>query len=147
MDFELNEEQRMWQEAVHDFVAREVKPRAQEVDEEARFNWEATHKMGPLGLLGLNVPEEYDGAGVDPVSAAIAIEELGWGCGSTALAIAAHSRVRSGPNLAKASLACSACSKKRHVMPVANAKIASKMILRVVFISLPPHWLLSKCRK
>ena len=97
MDFDLNAEQRMWRDAVHDFVAREVKPRAQEVDEESRFNWEATRKMGPLGLLGLNVPEEYGGAGVDAVSAAIAIEELGWGCGSTALAIAAHNGLGCAP--------------------------------------------------
>jgi alkylation response protein AidB-like acyl-CoA dehydrogenase len=97
MDFDLSDEQRMWREAVHDFVAREVKPRAHEVDEEARFNWEATRKMGPLGLLGLNVPEEYGGAGVDPVSAAIAIEELGWGCGSTALAISAHNGLGCAP--------------------------------------------------
>jgi len=97
MDFELSDEQRMWREVVHDFVAREVKPRAHEVDEEARFNWEATRKMGPLGLLGLNVPEEYGGAGVDPVSAAIAIEELGWGCGSTALAISAHNGLGCAP--------------------------------------------------
>jgi alkylation response protein AidB-like acyl-CoA dehydrogenase len=97
MDFELSDEQRMWREAVHDFVAREVKPRAHEVDEEARFNWEATRKMGPLGLLGLNAPEEYGGAGVDPVSAAIAIEELGWGCGSTALAISAHNGLGCAP--------------------------------------------------
>ncbi len=90
MDFDLTDEQRMWREAVHDFVEREVKPKAHEVDEKARFNWEAVRKMGPLGLLGLNVPEEYGGAGVDAVSAAIAIEELGWGCGSTALAIGAH---------------------------------------------------------
>ena len=48
-----------------------------ETDEQARFNWEAARKMGPLGLLGLNVPEEYGGAGVDAVSAAVAIEELG----------------------------------------------------------------------
>jgi alkylation response protein AidB-like acyl-CoA dehydrogenase len=97
MDFELNDEQRMWREAVHDFVAREVQPRAREIDEEARFNWEATRKMGPLGLLGLNVPEEYGGAGVDAVSAAIAVEELGWGCGSTALAIAAHNGLGTAP--------------------------------------------------
>ena len=97
MNFDLNEEQRMWRAAVHDFVAREVKPKAREVDEEGRFNWEAVHKMGPLGLLGLNVPEEYGGAGVDPVSAAIAIEELGWGCGSTALAIAAHNGLGCAP--------------------------------------------------
>jgi alkylation response protein AidB-like acyl-CoA dehydrogenase len=97
MDFDLNEEQRMWQEAVHDFVEREVKPKAREVDEEARFNWEAVRKMGPLGLLGLNVSEDYGGAGVDAVSASIAIEELGWGCGSTALAIAAHNGLGCAP--------------------------------------------------
>jgi alkylation response protein AidB-like acyl-CoA dehydrogenase len=97
MNFDLTEEQRMWQEVIHDFVSREVKPKAREVDEEARFNWEATRKMGPLGLLGLNIPEEYGGAGVDAISAAIAIEELGWGCGSTALAIAAHNGLGTAP--------------------------------------------------
>ncbi len=97
MNFDLSEEQKMWQNAVHGFVAQEVKPQAQAVDEEARFNHEAVRKMGPLGLLGLNVPEEYGGAGVDAVSAAIAIEELGWGCGSTALAIAAHNGLGCAP--------------------------------------------------
>jgi alkylation response protein AidB-like acyl-CoA dehydrogenase len=90
MDFELNSEQRMWKETIHDFVLHEVKPKAQEVDEKGEFNWNAVHKMGALGLLGLNVPEEYGGAGIDPISAAIALEELGWACGSTGLSIAAH---------------------------------------------------------
>ena len=97
MNFDLTEEQSMWRAAVHGFVAQEVKPHAHEVDEEARFNQEAVRKMGPLGLLGLNVPEEFGGAGVDSVSAAIAIEELGWGCGSTALAIAAHNGLGCAP--------------------------------------------------
>jgi butyryl-CoA dehydrogenase len=97
MDFELSSEQQMWREAVHDFAAKEVKPRARETDEQAKFNWEAVRKMGPLGLLGLNVPEEYGGAGSDAVSAAVAIEELGWACGSTALAIAAHNGLACGP--------------------------------------------------
>ncbi|MEJ2597167.1 MAG: acyl-CoA dehydrogenase family protein [Anaerolineales bacterium] len=97
MNFDLSDEQRMWREVVHDFVSREVKPKARQVDEEGQFNWEAVHKMGPLGLLGLNVSEEYGGAGVDAVSAAIAIEELGWGCGSTALAIAAHNGLGCAP--------------------------------------------------
>lgn len=97
MDFDLSDEQRMWRETVHDFVAREVKPKAHEVDETAEFNWPAVRKMGPLGLLGLNIPEEYGGAGVDALSAAIAIEELGWGCGSTALAIAAHNGLGTAP--------------------------------------------------
>jgi len=82
---------------VHDFVAREVKPLAHKIDETGEFNWSAVRKMGPLGLLGLNVPEEFGGAGVDAISAAIAIEELGWGCGSTALAIAAHNGLGCAP--------------------------------------------------
>ncbi|OGO28887.1 MAG: acyl-CoA dehydrogenase [Chloroflexi bacterium RBG_16_54_11] len=97
MNFDLTDEQRMWRSAVHDFVAREVKPKAHEVDETSEFNWPAVRKMGPLGLLGLNITEEYGGAGVDAVSAAIAIEELGWGCGSTALAIAAHNGLGTAP--------------------------------------------------
>jgi butyryl-CoA dehydrogenase len=97
MDFDLNEEQRLWKKTVHDFVAKEVQPRAHEVDVTGEFNWEATRKMGPLGLLGLNIPEVYGGTGIDSVSAAIAIEELGWGCGSTALALAAHNGLGTTP--------------------------------------------------
>jgi alkylation response protein AidB-like acyl-CoA dehydrogenase len=97
MNFDLTDEQRMWRDAVHAFVSREVKPKAHEVDETAEFNWPAFRKMGPLGLLGLNIPEQYGGSGVDAVSAAIAIEELGWGCGSTALAIAAHNGLGTTP--------------------------------------------------
>jgi alkylation response protein AidB-like acyl-CoA dehydrogenase len=97
MNFEFSDEQRMWRNAVHDFVASEVKPKARHVDEAAEFNWEAVRKMGPIGLLGLNVSEEYGGAGVDTISAAIAIEEIAWGCGSTALAIAAHNSLGCAP--------------------------------------------------
>jgi alkylation response protein AidB-like acyl-CoA dehydrogenase len=97
MDFELNPEQKMWQSAVHDFVAREVKPNAREVDETGEFNWEAARKMTQLGLLALNIPEAFSGPGVDAVSAAIAIEELGWACGSTALAVAAHNGLGTTP--------------------------------------------------
>lgn len=97
MDFDLNEEQRMWKDVVHEFVSKEVKPKAKEVDEEEKFNWDATRKMGGIGLLGLNVSEEFGGTGVDALSAAMAIEELGWGCGSTALSISAHNGLGCGP--------------------------------------------------
>jgi hypothetical protein len=88
MDFDLTDEQRLWRKSVHDFVAREVQPKAREVDESGAFNWTAVRKMGPLGLLSLNIPEAYGGSGVDAVSAAIARKSWA-GCGSTALAIAA----------------------------------------------------------
>ena len=97
MNFDLTDEQKIWQKTVHEFVAKEVQPKAHEVDVTSEFNWAATRKMGPLGLLGLNIPDEYGGAGVDAVSAAIALEEIGWGCGSTALAIAAHNGLGTTP--------------------------------------------------
>ena len=97
MDFQLSEEQREFRHVVHEFVAKEVKPLARHTDETGEFNWTAVRKMGPLGLLGLEVPEEYGGAAVDAISAAIAIEELAWGCGSTALAVSAHNGLALGP--------------------------------------------------
>lgn len=97
MNFELSVEQRMWRQAVHEFCAAEVKPHAAEMDAGSEFNASAVEKMGPLGLLGLNVPEELGGAGVDPVSAAIAIEELGWACGGTALSVSAHNGLACSP--------------------------------------------------
>lgn len=97
MNFDLTEEQRMWQNVVHEFVAHEVKPKARQADEEASFNWEAMRKMGPLGLLGLDTPEEFGGAGIDAISSAIAIEEIGWGCGSMGLSIAAHNELGCAP--------------------------------------------------
>ncbi len=90
MHFDLTPEQQMWRASVREFCEREVAPRARHVDESGEFNWEAVRKGASLGLLGLNVPEAYGGAGVDAISAAIAIEELGRACGSTALALAAH---------------------------------------------------------
>lgn len=97
MDFQLSEEQREFRHFVHEFVAKEVKPMARHTDETGEFNWTAVHKMGPIGLLGLEVPEAYGGAAVDPISGAIAVEELGWGCGSTALAVSAHNGLALGP--------------------------------------------------
>jgi alkylation response protein AidB-like acyl-CoA dehydrogenase len=97
MDFNLTDEQRMWQSAVHDFVAREVKPFAAELDESKELNWPALRKMGPIGLLGLNIPEAYGGTGLDAVSMAIAIEEVGWGDGGTGLVMAAHNCLGTAP--------------------------------------------------
>ncbi len=97
MNFDLTEEQRAWQRIVHDFVAKEIEPKAHEVDETSEFNWAAVRKGAALGLLGLTIPEKYGGADMDAISAAIAIEELGWACGSTALALAAHNGLGTSP--------------------------------------------------
>jgi alkylation response protein AidB-like acyl-CoA dehydrogenase len=97
MDFDLTQEQKAWKKVVHEFVAKEVKPKAREVDETESFNWEAVRKGGPLGLLGLSIPEAYGGSNVDMISVAITLEELGWGCGSTALAFTAHNGLGTAP--------------------------------------------------
>lgn len=100
MDFQLTEEQSMYRRAVRDFVERELKPIAAHTDENAEFPWEAVRKGIGLGILGLEVPEVYGGAGMDGVSAAIALEEIGRGCGSTGLSISAHNGLCCFPILA-----------------------------------------------
>src|SRR5260221_5122213 len=90
MDFELNQEQKVYQRVVRSFCEGEIKPYAADVDRTGELRWEAIRKMPSLGLTGLQVPEEYGGAGLDAISAAIAIEELGRACGSTGLSLAAH---------------------------------------------------------
>ncbi|MBI2759444.1 MAG: acyl-CoA dehydrogenase family protein [Chloroflexi bacterium] len=97
MNFDLSDEQRLWKKSIHDFVEKEVRPKAHEVDVTGEFNWNAVRRGAALGLLGLTIPEEYGGANMDAVSAAIAIEELGWACGSTALALAAHNGLGTSP--------------------------------------------------
>ena len=71
MYFALSDEQNLFRNTVRDFAEAELSPRAHEVDVTGSFNWEAVHKMGPLGLLGLSTPEEYGGPGVDAVSAGL----------------------------------------------------------------------------
>jgi alkylation response protein AidB-like acyl-CoA dehydrogenase len=90
MNFELNEEQRLVRDMVHDFAQNEIAPRAAEVDKTEEFPAGNIHKMAELGLLGLPYPEEYGGGGGDCLSYAIAVEEIARACGSTALIYAAH---------------------------------------------------------
>ncbi len=97
MHFELTPDQQAFRHVVHSFMANELKPTARETDAMSAFNWPVVKKMGPLGLLGMIVPEAYGGAELDIVSVAIAVEEMGWACGSTALAIAAHNGLALGP--------------------------------------------------
>ncbi|MEZ4657745.1 MAG: acyl-CoA dehydrogenase family protein [Caldilineaceae bacterium] len=99
MNFELTNEQRMFRDVVRDFVRTEVAPAARHTDETGEFNWTAVKKMGPLGMLGLQVPRAIRRRDLDTICASIAIEELAWACGSTALAISAHNNLGIGPIL------------------------------------------------
>ena len=97
MNFDLNDEQKVWKKIVHEYAEKELRPKAREVDEKEEFNCEAFRKAGPIGLAGMSIPEEYGGSNVDMISNVIAMEELGWGCGSTALAFTAHNGLGTAP--------------------------------------------------
>jgi len=97
MNFELDSDQKMWQRIVRDFCDAEVKPYAAEVDETATLHWEAIRRMRDIGLLSMDIPEEYGGIALDTVNIAIAMEELGRACGSTALSVAAHNGLGCAP--------------------------------------------------
>jgi len=99
MNFELNDDIKMFQRVVRDFCEAELKPYATEVDETGELRWEAVQKMADLGLLSLQVPEEHGGAELSTLEASIAVEELGRVCGSTALSISAHNGLGIGPIL------------------------------------------------
>lgn len=83
MQFELTEQQRMIKELAADFAAREIAPIAAQIDEEERFPAEVVKKMGELGFMGMNVPEQYGGAGLDMVCYVLAMEEISKACAST----------------------------------------------------------------
>ena len=95
--FFLTEEHRMMRRMVRDFAAKEIAPKAAEIDRTCEFPVETFEKMGKLGLLGIPYPEEWGGAGADYLSYAIAVEEVARVCGSTALSMAAHTTLGCGP--------------------------------------------------
>ena len=72
------EEHRMLREMVRDFVREEVEPQALEYDREEKFNLDLFRKLGEYGLLGISVPAEYGGSGMDATSVAIINEELSY---------------------------------------------------------------------
>jgi glutaryl-CoA dehydrogenase (non-decarboxylating) len=76
ISFELTEEHRLLEHTVRDWAAREVAPRIHDLDREHRFDRNILPQMASLGLLGISVPAEYGGAGMDYVGLGIACEEL-----------------------------------------------------------------------
>ena len=97
MAYQLNEEQRMIRAMVRDFARDTILPTAAERDQTCEFPAENLKKMGELGLMGMNVPPEYNGAGVDTVSYSLALQEIAYACASTAVVMSVHNSVACGP--------------------------------------------------
>jgi alkylation response protein AidB-like acyl-CoA dehydrogenase len=96
MNFELTEEQKLFQRTVREFVDREIKPLASKIDKEEYFPWEMYKKMGKFGLMGMTVPKKFGGSGIDRISYAIALEEISRVCGSTGIIVEAHNSLGVG---------------------------------------------------
>ncbi|MGC9335612.1 MAG: acyl-CoA dehydrogenase family protein, partial [Anaerolineae bacterium] len=82
MDLVLNEEQKMIQDMARDFAQSEIAPIAAEIDESGQFPSRTIKKMGELGFMGIEIPEEYGGTGMDTVSYVLAIIEISKACAS-----------------------------------------------------------------
>lgn len=96
----LTEDQRMIRDMARQFARERLAPGAEARDRESRFPVEELAEMGRLGLLGMLVPPDYDGAGADAVSYALAIEEIAAGDGAISTIMSVHNSVGCAPILA-----------------------------------------------
>ena len=118
MDFKLTDEQEMIRDTAREFAQNEILPVAGEFDASGEFPLETIRKMGELGLMGIEVPEEYGGAGLDTIGYALAMEEI-------SAADAAHGTIMSVNN----SLFCNGIlkfgteeQKKKYVTAIASGE-------------------------
>ena len=97
MDFDLSEEHELLRSTVRDFAERRIEPVAEELDREHRFPYDLIAELAELGLMGIPIPEEYEGGGGDTLAYALAIEELTRIDSSVAITVAAHTSLGTMP--------------------------------------------------
>jgi butyryl-CoA dehydrogenase len=97
MDFQLTKQQQMARSIARDFAKRELEPGAQQRDENMEFPRDAIAGMATLGFMGISIPKEYGGCGLDSISYVLIIEELACVCASTAIIAAVHNSVGAYP--------------------------------------------------
>ena len=99
MDFELAEEQLMVREMTRAFVEKEVKPAASRLDREGIYPAELVKRLGEIGLMGMLVPEEFGGSGMDFLSGVVAMEEISKAWASLAVAMSVQNSLVCAPIL------------------------------------------------
>jgi butyryl-CoA dehydrogenase len=97
MKLELNDQQKMIQKMVREFAAKEIAPVAAELDKKQEYPTKILEKMAKLGLLGIIIPTEYGGAGLDTISYTIVIEEISRKCASTGVVTSVHNSLTAWP--------------------------------------------------
>ena len=80
LSFQFNDEQRMLRDLAHQFAEKEIVPVAEHYDKSGEYPWPVLQKAMDLGLMNLNIPEEYGGPGTSVLEECIVNEELAWGC-------------------------------------------------------------------
>jgi alkylation response protein AidB-like acyl-CoA dehydrogenase len=119
MDLDLSPEHALLRDTVRDFMVTEVAPVVEEHERERRFPTEIVGRIGELGWLGIPIPEDEGGAGLDTLAYAIAVEEIGRVWGSLGLIVAAHTSLGCGP----LHLAGSQEQKSTYLVPMASGKV------------------------
>src|SRR5215467_7339892 len=118
MDFRLTEEQQLLRRTVREFADTEIRPHVREWDEAQHFPIDLMPKLAGLGLLGIQWPEEYGGAGMSALDYCICIEELARVDPSVALSVAAHNGLCSAHN----ATASTETQKHQYLIPLARGE-------------------------
>ena len=119
MDFDLSPDHVLLRDTIRAFMTDEVAPVVDEHERARRFPVDIVRRIGELGWLGINVPERWGGAGMDTLSYAIAIEEIGRVWGSLGLIVAAHTSLGCGPLL----IAATDEQRDRFLPPLASGRM------------------------
>lgn len=122
---QLDEQQLMVRDTAREFARNELAPYAEAWDREHRYPKEAVTKLGELGFLGMLVPEEWGGAGMDHVAYTLALEEVAWGCGAVSTIMSVHNSVGCMPILKFGTDA----QKERFLRPMAEGRMLGAFCL------------------
>ena len=119
MDLDLSSEHQLLRSTIRDFMEKEVAPVIEAHEREHRFPVEVVRRLGEMGWLGIPIPEDEGGAGMDTLAYAIAVEEIGRVWGSLGLIVAAHTSLGCGP----LHLAGTKEQKDRYLVPMASGQV------------------------
>jgi butyryl-CoA dehydrogenase len=97
MDFDLTDEHKLIRDTARDFAAREIAPKAAELDKSGRWPTEIVKRLGELGFMGVAIPEAYGGAGLDTMSYALAMEEISAACASSGVIMSVNNSLFCDP--------------------------------------------------
>jgi len=124
MDFGLSDEQHALRELAHDFAEREIRPVAWQLDRDATFPLELIARAHGVGLMNVHIPEEFGGAGLGYLDAALIEEELAWGCSGVQTSLGAN-----GLALTPLMLAGSEALRRRYLEQLAASPVLASFCL------------------